>query len=73
MPVYRKEGFSPHAIHKVFQSDIIDLGEVVEVDGDIDNLTNKSTIILTDDPKFRSFLKKHVKSVLSTLKTRPSK
>jgi len=72
LPVYRKEGFSPHAIHKVFQTDLIDLGEAVEVDDDIENLTNKSTIILTDDPKFRSFLKKHVKSVLSTLKTRPT-
>ncbi|MHA2026655.1 MAG: hypothetical protein ACW98U_12215 [Candidatus Thorarchaeota archaeon] len=73
LPVYRKEGFSPHAIHKVFQTDLIDLGEAVEVDGDIDNLTNKSTIYLTEDTKFRNFLKKHVKPVLNTLKTRPSK
>jgi len=73
LPIYRKEGFSPHAIHKVFQTDLIDLGEAVEVDGDIDNLTNKSTIILTDDPKFRSFLKKHVKPVLNTFKTRTPK
>jgi hypothetical protein len=73
LPVYRKEGFSPHAIHKVFQNDLIDLGEAVEVEGDIDNLTNKSKIFLTEDPKFRNFLKKHVKPVLSTLKTRPSK
>jgi hypothetical protein len=73
LPVYRKEGFSPHAIHKVFQTDLVDLGEAVEVDDDIDELTNKSTIILTNDPKFRSFLKKHVKLVLSTLKTRTPK
>lgn len=73
LPVYRKEGFSTHAIHKVFQTDLVDLGEAVEVDSDIEHLTNKSTIILTDDPQFRSFLKKHVKPVLSTLKTRTSK
>ena len=73
LPVYRREGFSPHAIHKVFQTDLIDLGEAVEVDGDIENLTNKSIISLTDDPIFRGFLKKHLKPVLNTLKTRPAK
>ena len=73
LPVYRKEGFSTHAIHQVFQTDLLDLGEAVEVEGDIDNLSNKSTIYLTEDPKFRSFLKKHVKPVLNTFKTRASK
>jgi len=73
LPVYRREGFSPHAIHRVFQTDLIDLGEAIEVEGGIENLTNKSTIYLSDDPKFRAFLKKHVKSVLNTLKTKTPK
>ena len=70
LPVYKKEGFSPHAIDKVFQTDLIDLGEVVEVEGGIDNLTERSTIYLTEDPKFRKFLKKHLKPVVNTFKTR---
>ena len=73
LPVYRKEGFSPHAIHKVFQTDLVDLGEAIEVEGGIENLTNKSTIYLTDDPKFRAFLKRHIKPVLNTLKTKAPK
>jgi hypothetical protein len=73
LPVYRREGFSPHAIHKVFQTDLVDLGEAIEVEGGIESLTNKSTISLTDDPKFRAFLRKHVKPVLSTLKTKTQK
>ncbi|MFX0056509.1 MAG: hypothetical protein ACFFAX_04970 [Promethearchaeota archaeon] len=70
LPVYRREGFSPHAIHKVFQTDLVDLGEAIEVEGGIESLTNKSTIHLTEDPTFRAFLKKHVKPVLKTLKTK---
>jgi hypothetical protein len=70
MPVYKKEGFSPHAIDRVFATDLIDLGEAIEVEGGIDNLSNNSTIILTDDPKFQRFLKKNLKSVVSTFKTR---
>lgn len=72
MPVYAREGFSPHAIHKVFQTDLIDLGDAIEVEGGIENLTNKSTIYLTMNPVFRQFLKKHVKPVLNTLRTRSS-
>ncbi len=70
MPVYKKEGFSPHAIDQVFATDLVDLGAAVEVEGGLDNLTNGSTIILTSDPKFRKFLKKNLKSVISTFKTR---
>lgn len=70
MPVYRKEGFSPHAIDKVFATDLVDLGEAVEVVGGLENLDNGSTIILADDPKFQKFLKKNLKSVVSTFKTR---
>ena len=70
LPVYKKEGFSPHAIDKVFQTDLVDLGEAVEVEGGIDFLTKHSTIYLTEDQYFRKFLKKHLKSVLNTLKTR---
>lgn len=73
LPVYRKEGFSPHAIHRVFQSDLIDLGDAIEIGGGIENLTNKTTIYLTDDPKFRAFLKRHLKPVLNTLKTKTQK
>jgi len=70
MPVYKKEGFSPHAIERVFASDIVDLGEAVEVEGGIDNLSNGSTIFLSENPKFQKFLKKNLKSVVQTCKTR---
>lgn len=70
MPVYKNEGFSPHAIDQVFATDLAELSVVVEVEGGLDNLTNNSKIILTDDPIFRKFLKKNLKSVISTFKTR---
>ena len=70
MPVYKREGFSPHAIDRVFATDLVELGETVKVEGGIDNLDNTSTIILSDDPQFQKFLKKNIKSVLSTFKTR---
>jgi hypothetical protein len=73
MPVYKKEGFSPHAIDKVFQTDLVDLGDAVTVEGGLDNLSSSSTIILSNDPKFQKFLKKHIKSVVSTFKTRKTK
>lgn len=69
-PVYKKEGFSPHAINGVFQTDIIELGEVIEIDGDIDNLTNDTILYLTDDARFQRFIKKNLKSVVQTLKIR---
>ena len=70
MPVYKREGFSPHAIDRIFATDLVDLGEAVEVEGGFDKLDNNSTIILNDDPKFQKFLKKNLKSVVSTFKTR---
>lgn len=70
LPVYKKEGFSPHAIDKVFRTDLEDLGEAVEVEGGIENLTSHSTIYLSEDSMFRRFLKKHLKSVVTTFKTR---
>ncbi len=73
LPVYKKEGFSSHAIDQVFQTDLVDLGEAVEVEGGIENLTDQSTIFLTEDPKFRRFLKKHLKPVVNTFKTRKPK
>ncbi len=73
LPVYKKEGFSSHAIDQVFQTDLVDLGEAVEVEGGIENLTDRSTIFLTEDPKFRSFLKKHIKPVVNTFKSRKPK
>ncbi|MHA1926988.1 MAG: hypothetical protein ACTSV2_00255 [Candidatus Thorarchaeota archaeon] len=72
-PVYKKEGFSPHAIEGVFRSDIIELGSVIEVDGDINNLTDSTILYLTEDPKFQRFIKKNLKSVVRTLKIRASK
>ncbi len=71
MPVYKREGFSSHAIDQIFATDLVDLAAVVEIEGGIDNLTDNSSIILTDDPIFRKFLKKNLKSVVSTFKTRP--
>ncbi len=73
LPVYKKEGFSSHAIDQVFQTDLVELGEAVEVEGGIENLTDRSTIFLTEDPKFRRFLKKHLKPVVNTFKTRKTK
>lgn len=70
MPVYKKEGFSPHAIESVFATDLVDLGEAIEVEGGLDNLNNSSVIILTKDPKFQKFLKRNLKSVVSTFKTK---
>ena len=70
LPVYKKEGFSPHAIDKVFRTDLEDLGEAVEVEGGIENLTSHSTICLSEDSMFRRFLKKHLKPVVTTFKTR---
>ena len=70
MPVYKKEGFSPHAIDSVFATDLVDLGAAVEIEGGLEHLASNSTIILTDDPKFQKFLKKNLKSVVSTFKTR---
>ncbi len=67
-PVYKKEGFSPHAIEGVFKNDIIELGEAIEIDGDISNLQDSTTLFLSDDPKFRKFIKKNLKSVVNTLK-----
>jgi hypothetical protein len=73
LPVYKKEGFSSHTIDQVFQTDLIDLGEAVEVEGGIENLTDRSKIFLSEDPKFRRFLKKHLKPVVNTFKTRKPK
>jgi hypothetical protein len=73
LPVYKKEGFSSHAIDQVFQTDLVDLGEAVEVEGGIENLTDRSTIFLTEDPNFRRFLKKHLRPVVNTFKTRKPK
>jgi len=70
MPVYKQEGFSPHAIDRVFSTDLVDLGAVVSVEGGVDSLTDTSRITLTDDPTFQKFLKKNLKSVISTFKSR---
>jgi hypothetical protein len=69
-PLFKKEGFSPHAIEGIFKRDLEELGPCIQVDGDLDDLQNSTMIYLSDDAKFRSFLKKNVKSVLQTLKTR---
>ncbi len=67
-PVYKKEGFSPHAIEDVFRRDLIELGEAIDIDGDIDTLQDSTMIYLSDNPKFQRFIKKHLKSVVRTLK-----
>ncbi|MBD3407397.1 MAG: hypothetical protein GF411_14870 [Candidatus Lokiarchaeota archaeon] len=69
-PVFKKEGFSPHAIEGIFKRDLIELGEAIEVEGDIDEIKDSTMIYLSEDPKFRKFIKKHLKSVVRTLKTR---
>jgi len=69
-PVFKKEGFSTHAVENIFKRDLIELGEAIEVDGGIENLRDTTMIYLNDSPQFRSFLKKHLKSVVRTLKMR---
>ncbi|MHA1770701.1 MAG: hypothetical protein ACTSYL_02875 [Candidatus Thorarchaeota archaeon] len=69
-PVFKKEGFSPHAVEEIFKRDLVELGEAIDIDGDLENLSGTTMIYLTDDAKFRAFIKKHLKSVVRTLKTR---
>lgn len=69
-PVYKKEGFSPHAIHDVFRNDLMDLGEAITIEGSLDEISDSTLIRLTDDSRFRGFVKKNLKTVVSTLKTR---
>lgn len=69
-PVFKKEGFSPHAIEGIFKRDLEELGEAVEVQGDLDKLNDGTMIYLTEDKRFRAFLKKNLKSVVRTLKQR---
>ncbi|MBN2228305.1 MAG: hypothetical protein JW779_01855 [Candidatus Thorarchaeota archaeon] len=70
LPVYKQEGFSPHVIDKVFQTDLEDLGDAIQIQDGILSLTDNSIITLTDDIRFQKFLKKHIKSVISTFKQR---
>ncbi|MFO7837026.1 MAG: hypothetical protein R6V83_10235 [Candidatus Thorarchaeota archaeon] len=72
-PVFKKEGFSTHAIEGIFERDLEDLGEAVEVQGGIDELCDSSMIYLTNDKKFRTFLKKNLKTVVRMLKQRKTK
>ncbi len=69
-PVFKKEGFSPHAIEGIFKRDLIELGEAIELEDDVEELKDSTRITLNDSPQFRSFLKRHLKSVIRTLKTR---
>jgi hypothetical protein len=69
-PAFKKEGFSPHAIEGIFKRDLEELGGTIEVEGGIDNLRDSSMIYLSEDVKFRKFLKKNLKSVVRTLKMR---
>lgn len=69
-PVFKKEGFSPHAIEGIFKRDLEELGQVIEVEGGIDTLSDGSMIYLSDNTKFRKWLKKNLKSVVQTLKMR---
>lgn len=69
-PVFKKEGFSSHAIEGIFKRDLEELGETIEVEGGIDNLREGSMIYLSEDTKFRKWLKKNLKSVVRTLKMR---
>lgn len=70
MPAFKKEGFSPHAINEVFRTDLIELGQAVEVEGGTQSIQPDTMVYLTENPKFRSFVKKNLKSVVRTLKRR---
>ncbi len=69
-PVFKKEGFSPHAVEGIFKRDLVELGEAVDVEGDIESMHDATMIYLSEDPKFRAFIKKNLKSVVRTLKTK---
>jgi hypothetical protein len=73
IPIYKQEGFSPHAINSIFSTDIQDLGEAVEVVGGLQYLNDNSTIILTNDSEFQTFIRKHLKPVMSAFKLRQKK
>lgn len=68
--VYKKEGFSPHVIEQLFKTDLMDLGDAVKVEGDLDSLSDETVIHLTRDPTFMKFIKKQRKSALRNLKVR---
>jgi hypothetical protein len=69
-PVFKKEGFSLHSIEGIFRRDLEELGPAIQVEDGIGNLQNSTMIYLSEDSKFRSFLKKNLKSVVRTLKMR---
>ncbi|MHA1247812.1 MAG: hypothetical protein ACTSPE_10830 [Candidatus Thorarchaeota archaeon] len=73
IPVFKKEGFSPHALEGIFKRDLEELGEAIEIDDDLDSLTDTTRIYLSDNPKFRAFIKKHLKSVVRTLRMKTTR
>ncbi|MFW9943841.1 MAG: hypothetical protein ACFFB7_02485 [Candidatus Sifarchaeia archaeon] len=68
LSIYRKEGFSPHVIEQLFETDLKDLGDAVRIDGALDKLMDETIIRLTEDPTFVRFIKKQRKSALRNLK-----
>ncbi|NWF96309.1 MAG: hypothetical protein HXY34_09210 [Candidatus Thorarchaeota archaeon] len=73
LSILKKEGFSSHSIMQVLKRDLVELGEAIDVEGDIENPQDATVVTLTSDPRFQSFLKKHLKSVVASLKTRSSR
>ena len=63
---YTREQFQSYTQNQSGNGGIPD----IRVDGSLENLSDTTRIFLTDDPIFQKFLKKNLKSVLSTFKSR---
>ena len=69
-PVYKREGFSSPTIKQIMGTDIEELGEALKIDGSLDDLADDTKICLNEDPDFRKFIKKNIKGVVSSFRTR---
>lgn len=65
----RREGFSPHSVEAVLRDDLEELGEAITVEDDPDAPLS-GIVRLNGDPRFQSFVRDHIKSVVRILKNR---
>ena len=69
-PVYKREGFSGPTVNQIMGTDMDELGEAITIDGNLEDLTDDTQICLSEDPDFRKFIKKNIKGVVVTFRTR---
>ncbi|MFW9967621.1 MAG: hypothetical protein ACFFEA_10755 [Candidatus Thorarchaeota archaeon] len=69
-PVYKREGFSDPTIKQIMGTDIEKIGEALKIDGSVDDLADDTQICFNEAPEFRKFIKKNMKSVVSSSRTR---